>query len=109
MGYVLGKLFWLQVTETDLSQPKLKWGDSISMQIFIVSHQKKATLAEEGRRLGTGRLSISPVLTSASHLLASLLRHLLSLFLVLHTAQKEGSLPSLPSIRPEPQSSLAPR
>lgn len=26
VGYVLGKLFWLQVTKTDLSQLKLKAG-----------------------------------------------------------------------------------
>lgn len=84
VGYVLVKLFWLQVTETDLSQLKLKWGDSISMQIFTVSNQKKAMPTEEGRRLGTGRLSISPVLTSASHLLVSLLRHLCFLFYSLH-------------------------
>lgn len=80
-------------------------GYSISMQTFLASNQKKARgLAEEGRRLGTGRLSISPSLTSASHLLVSLLRHLLSLFLVL---RMEGSLLSLTSLCLEPQSSLA--
>lgn len=87
MGYVLVKLFWLQVTETDLSQLKLEvggGGESISMQTFLASYQKKATLAEEGRRLGTGRLSIFPVLTSASHLLVSLRRHLCFLFYTLH-------------------------
>lgn len=104
MGYVLVKHFWLQVTETDLSQLKLKGGgDRISKQTFLVSNQKKATLAEEGRRLGTGRLSISPSLTSASHLLVSLLHHLLSLVLVL---RMEGSLPSLPSVCLEPQPCL---
>lgn len=85
VGYVLVKVFWLQVTETDLSQLKLKVEeDSISMQTFLASYQKKATLAEEGRRLGTGRLSIFPVLTSASHLLVSLRRHLCFLFYTLH-------------------------
>lgn len=104
---MLVKLFWLQVTGTDLSQLKLKGGAvySISMHTFLASNQKKARgLAEEGRRLGTGRLSLSPSLTSASHLLVSLLHHLLSLFLVL---RMEGSLPSLTSLCLEPQSSLA--
>lgn len=68
------------------------------MQTFLASNQKKSTLAEEGR------LSISPSLTSASHLLVSLPHHLLSLFLIL---RMEGSLPSLPSLCLEPQSSLA--
>lgn len=93
VGYVLVKLFWLQVTETDLSQLKVGGGNSISMQTFLVPNHK-ARLAEEGRRPGTGRLSILPSLTSASLCpcsLSSLLDHLLSWFLALHTVGKVAS------------------